>query len=95
MALFKNKRAKMALNRSHEFKISNPKPSAAELFGTLRLPFEQIQKSSTMRLTIPNFKHLSQVVLKQKGFYIFSYAFLCLKLRSPWRKAILDPRALV
>ena len=30
----KNKRAIMALNRSPEFKSSNPKPSAAELFGT-------------------------------------------------------------
>ena len=29
-----NKRAMMALNRSPEFKSSNPKPSAAELFGT-------------------------------------------------------------
>ena len=30
----KNKRAMIALNRSPEFKSSNPKPSAAELFGT-------------------------------------------------------------
>ena len=29
-----NKRAMMALNRSPEFKSSNPKPSAAELSGT-------------------------------------------------------------
>ena len=29
-----NKRAMMALNRSPEFKSSNPNPSAAELFGT-------------------------------------------------------------
>ena len=30
----KNKRAMTALNRSPEFKSLNPKPSAAELFGT-------------------------------------------------------------
>ena len=29
-----NKRAMMALNRSHEFKSSNRKPSEAKLFGT-------------------------------------------------------------
>ena len=29
-----NKRAMMALNRSPEFKSSNPKPRAAELLGT-------------------------------------------------------------
>ena len=33
-----NKRAKMALNRSPELTSLNPKPSAAELFGTL-VPF--------------------------------------------------------
>ena len=36
-----NKRAKMALNRSPEFKSLSPKLTAAELFGTLRPPFEQ------------------------------------------------------
>ena len=36
-----NTRAKMALNRSHEFKSLNQKPSAAELLGTWRPPFEQ------------------------------------------------------
>ena len=32
----------MALNRSPESKSSNPKPSSAQLFGTLRPPFEQL-----------------------------------------------------
>ena len=32
----KTRGAKMALNRSPEFKISNSKPSAEQLFGTLR-----------------------------------------------------------
>ena len=80
----------MSLNRSPEFTISNPNPSAAELFGSLRPPFDQTQKSSTMQSSIPHFKHLSQLVLKHKIFFIFSYVFLCFKLRSPWRKAILD-----
>ena len=39
----------MAQNRSPEFKSSTPKPSAAELFGTLRPPFEQTRKSFTMQ----------------------------------------------
>ena len=30
----------MALNRSAEFRSSNPKTSAAKLFGTLRPPFK-------------------------------------------------------
>ena len=58
----------MALNRSPEFKSSSPKPSAAEFFGTLRPPFEKIKKSSTMQCSILNFKHLSQVVVKQNFF---------------------------
>ena len=65
----------MALNRSPEFKSSNPKASAAELFGTLRPPFEQTQKSSTMQSSISNFKHLSQVVLKQMIFSYFPMYF--------------------
>ena len=36
----KDKRVKMALNRSPEVR-SNPKPSAADLFGILGPPFEQ------------------------------------------------------
>ena len=85
----------MALNRSPEFKSSNPKPRAAQLFGILRPPFEQTLKSSTMQSSVPNFNDLSQMVLKQKIFYIFSYVFLCFKPKSPWRQAILDPRTLV
>ena len=69
----------MALNRSPEFKSLNPKPSAAKLFGTLRPSFEQTKKSSTMQSSIPNFKQLSQVVLKHKIFFMFSYVFLCFK----------------
>ena len=55
----------MDLTRSPEFKSSNPKLSAAQLFGILRPPFEQTQKSSTMQSSISNFKHLSQLVLKK------------------------------
>ena len=62
----KNKRANIALIRSPEFKSSSPKPSAADLFGTLRPTFEQTQNSSSMQSSIPNFKCLSQEVLKQK-----------------------------
>ena len=65
----------MALNRSPELKSSNPKPSAAELFGILRPSFEQTKKSSTMQSSIPIFKNLSQVVLKQKIFFILPMYF--------------------
>ena len=40
----------MALSCSPKFKNSNPKPSEAELFGTLRPPFEQTLKSSNMQV---------------------------------------------
>ena len=62
----------MALNRSPEVKSLNPNPSATELFGNLRPPFEQTQESSTMHASIPNVKHLSQAVLKWKISVIFS-----------------------
>ena len=65
----------MALNCSPEFNSCNPKLSAAELFG-MRPPFEITQKSSTMQSTIPNFKHLSQAVLKLQ---ICSYC-LCISM---------------
>ena len=55
-----NKRAKMALNRSPEFKSANPKIRAAQFFGTLRTPFEQ----TTMQCSISYIKHLSQLILK-------------------------------
>ena len=73
----------MALNRSSEFKRSKPKPRVAELIGTLRPPFEQTQKSSSLQSSIPTFKPLSQVVFIHKIFPIFSYAFLCFRPRSP------------
>ena len=80
----------MALNRSLEFKSSNPKPSAAELFWYLRPPFEQTQKSSTMQSTIPNFKHLSQVVLKQKIFFILPMYFYASNPGAPGVKLDLN-----
>ena len=36
-----------------------------------------------MQCSISNFKHLSQVVLKQKIVFIFSYVLLMFKLRTP------------
>ena len=39
---------KVALNHSPEFKSLNPKPSAAQLFGILRPPFEQTSKNSVL-----------------------------------------------
>ena len=79
----------MALNRSPEFKSSNLKPSAAELFGILRPPYEQTQKSSTIQASTPNFKHLNQVVLKQLFFHI--------RLRISMRQTpdILNPLTLI
>ena len=65
----------MALNRSPELKSSNPKPSAAELFSTLRPPFVQTQRRFTNQSSISNFKHLSQVVLKQLIVFIFPMYF--------------------
>ena len=41
----------MALNRSPEFKSSNPKPSAAELFCNLRPPSEQTRKNYAILFT--------------------------------------------
>ena len=35
ITFFTDKRVKMALNSSPEFKSLNPKPSAAEVFGTI------------------------------------------------------------
>ena len=72
----------MALNRSPEFNSCNPKLSAAELFGT-RPPFEQTQKSSTMQSTIPNFKHLSQGVLKLQIFFILPMYFYASNSGAP------------
>ena len=63
-----NKRAMMALNPSPEF--NEPKTQCSRAFWYLRSPFEQTQKSSTMQSSIPNFKHLSQVVLKQIFFIL-------------------------
>ena len=67
----------MALNRSPEFKGSNPKPKSSRAFWSLWSPFEQTQKSSTMQSTIPNSKHLSQVVLKLKiVFHLAMYFYV-------------------
>ena len=85
-----NKRAKIALNRSTEFYSSNTKPGAVERFGILIPPFEQTLKSSTIQCSIPYFKHLSQVVLKQTILFIFSYVFLWFEPRTPWHGAILE-----
>ena len=66
----------MALNHSPEFKSSNQKHSAAELFGTLRQLFEQIKKISTLQCLTPNIKYLSQVVLRQKIFSILCISMI-------------------
>ena len=77
----------MALNHSPELKSPNSKLNVAQLFGTLGLkpPFEQTYK---LQCPIPNFKHLSQVALKQKFFFfifsnVFLYVFLWLDPRTP------------
>ena len=65
----------MAINRSPEFNSSN---QCSRAFWYLRPPFKQTQASSTLQSTIPNFKHLSQVVLKLQ---IFSYCLhVCISL---------------
>ena len=84
----------MALNRSPELRVQTQTQSS-RAFWYLWPPFEQTQKSSTMQSTMPNFKHLSQVVLKQKIFFHIAYVFLCFKPRNPWRKAMLDPQTLI
>ena len=84
----------MALNRSPEFTSSNPKPSAAELFGTCGHHLSKLKR--TMQSSIPNFKHLSLTRGSEtEDFFHTAYVFLCFKPMSPWRKAILDPQTLV
>ena len=61
---FGNKRAMMTLNRSPEFKISEPKTQCSRAFSYPRPRFQQTHKSSTMQSSILNFKHLSLVVRK-------------------------------
>ena len=65
-----NKRAMLALNRSPEFNSSEPKTQYSRAFWYPRPCFEQNMQSS-----IPNYKHLSQVVLKQKIFFILTMYF--------------------
>ena len=64
----------MALDRSPKFKSSNPKPSQQSFLVPGPL-FEKTQKSSTMQSSRPIFKHLSQLVLKQKIFFILPIYF--------------------
>ena len=77
-----NKRTTMALNCSPEFKTST-QTQCSRAFWYLRPPFEQSQKSSTMKSSIPNFKHLSQVVLQKKIFEYFSTSFYGMNLGPP------------
>ena len=72
----------MALNRSPEFKTST-QTQCSTAFWYLRPSFEQTQKSSTMKSSIPNFKHLGQVVLKKKIFEYFFMYFYGLNLGPP------------
>ena len=65
-------------------------PPGAGPSCTLGLSFELTWYRTTRQCYIPNFMHLSQVVLKKKIFYIF----LCSSMfepRTPWPGAILDP----
>ena len=79
----------MAPNRSPEFKSSNLKASATELFGILRPPFEQTKKGSTTQSSIPVLKHPSQVVLKQKIFFILPMYFYASNPGAPGLKPFL------
>ena len=83
-------RAMMALNRSPEFKKSNQKPSAAELFGTeitIRANSEELYYA----ILYIKFQVSEPMVLKQKVCFYITYAFLCFKFRSPWRKGHFGP----
>ena len=78
----------MGLNRSPEFQTLTQTRCSRALWY-LRPPFEQTQKSSTMKSSILNFKHLIQVVLKKKIFEYFSMYFYGLNLeplakKPPW-----------
>ena len=81
----------MALNRSPEIKTSTQTQCSRAWY--LRPPFEHTQKSCTMKSSIRNFKHLSQVVLKKKIFEYFFYVFLWFKPRTPGKESswILGP----
>ena len=78
------KRAMMAPNRSPEFKSSYPKPSAAELFGTQGHHLSKIRRAQLCNPLYQFFKHLSQVVLKQKFFFfILPMYFYALNPEAP------------
>ena len=64
----------MVLNRLPEFNTPT-QTQCSRAFWYLRPPFEQTQKSSTMKFSIPTSKHLSQVVLKKKVFEYYSMYF--------------------
>ena len=74
---------------------SNLGPPGPEPSWTLGPSFEQTWWKTTRQCYIPNFKHLSHVVLKKKIFLIYFYKFLWFKPRTPWRVAILDPGTFV
>ena len=80
----------MALNRSPEFKSSNPKPSAAEFLvreATILANSEELNYA----ILCTNFQASEPSCSETEDFFHIAYVFLCFKPRSPWGKAILDP----
>ena len=80
----------MALNSSPAFRSLNPKPCAAELFGTLRPPVELY-----FAMLNTKFQASEPSGSEEENFFVFSYVFLWFKPRIPWCGAILDPGTLV
>ena len=66
----------MALNRVLRVQTQNQMQHS---FLVPEATIEQTQKSSTIKFSIQNFKHLSQVVLKQKIFFVLPMYFYASK----------------
>ena len=84
----------MALNHSPEFNFE-PKTQCNTAFWYPEGHHLSKLKRATKQCSIPNFKHLSQVILRQNFVSIFSYVLLMFEPWTPWCGAILDPGTLV
>ena len=86
----------MALNGSPEFKNSNPKPRAAELFGTCGHRLSKLRRAQLCNPLYTKFQASEPSGFETEDFFFhIAYVFLCFKPRSPWRKAILDSQTLI
>ena len=88
-----NKRAMMALNRSSEFKSSNPKTQKGFLVPEVTIWANSEELNYAIHYT--KFQASEPSGSEREDFFHIAYVFLCFKLRNPWHKAILDPQTLI